>query len=240
MFRLFASLVIGGIGISTVLDSLVRGHFWIAVLFTALTAIVLIPGWGDLRKLFKAELGLAAADDQAMHAMKLAAEHARDAASYATALVSIRDTLSEGDNNKEALYIASDALAEMQDTATAIRFCFNWMTAIIHNANAHWWIDPATGENLRNARFVVPTKLMLTVSELSEAMEAHRKSLADDKLPQFDGFTVEMVDALFRIFDLAGSQRCGLGDAASAKLAYNATRADHTNAARLGTHGKAY
>lgn len=239
MLRLFASTVIGGVGIANTLDAAIGGYPWIAVLFAGLSAFVLIPAWLELRIIFAAKADLAEADKDITHLMKLSAEHARDAASYAAALMSIRDTLAEG-KDEAAWQIANDALAEMHDTTTAVRFCFNWMAAICHGASAHWWTDPATGENLRNARYVVPTKLMLTVSELAEAMEAHRKNLPDDKLPQFDGFTVEMADALIRIFDLAGSQKIELGEAAAAKMAFNATRADHTNAARLGTNGKAY
>lgn len=49
-------------------------------------------------------------------------------------------------------------------------------------------------------------QLMLIVSELSEALEADRKDLKDDKLEQYDGFDVELVDAQIRIMDYMGSK----------------------------------
>lgn len=49
-------------------------------------------------------------------------------------------------------------------------------------------------------------QLMLIVSELSEALEADRKDLKDDKLTQYDGFDVELVDAQIRIMDYMGSK----------------------------------
>lgn len=49
-------------------------------------------------------------------------------------------------------------------------------------------------------------QLMLIVSELSEALEADRKDLKDDKLSQYDGFDVELVDAQIRIMDYMGSR----------------------------------
>ena len=57
---------------------------------------------------------------------------------------------------------------------------------------AGWWPD---GEE-RN----VPTALMLCVSELSEAMEAHRKGIKDSHLPHRDGLEVELADLLIRVF----------------------------------------
>jgi hypothetical protein len=104
-------------------------------------------------------------------------------------------------------------------------------------ANDRWWRDPATGEEIpRN----VGEMLMLIVSEIAEAMEAHRKSLNDDKLPQFLGIEVELVDAMIRIFDLAGHLGYDLDGAYRAKMEYNRTRRDHTHEARLEANGKRY
>lgn len=50
-------------------------------------------------------------------------------------------------------------------------------------------------------------QLMLIVSELSEAMEADRKDLQDDHLPQYKGFDVELIDANIRILDFIGSNK---------------------------------
>ena len=50
-----------------------------------------------------------------------------------------------------------------------------------HAANISWWRDPRTGEPIiRNFGELIA----LCHSELSEALEGHRKNLMDDKLPQ--------------------------------------------------------
>lgn len=105
-----------------------------------------------------------------------------------------------------------------------------------------WWTDLKTDDlySAQAIRDMVPTKLMLTVSELSEAMEAHRKNLMDDKLTDREGLEVELADALIRIYDLGGALGYDLGAAMAAKLQYNASRSDHTLAARKGAGGKTY
>jgi nucleoside 2-deoxyribosyltransferase len=112
------------------------------------------------------------------------------------------------------------------------------MFARVHRANRKWWIDLETGQpKERNFGEL----LMLVVSELAEAMEGDRKSLPDDKLPQYEMRTVEIADALIRLFDMAGSGRYGeVADAFDDKMAYNACRIDHTAEHRLSQHGKKY
>ncbi len=66
--------------------------------------------------------------------------------------------------------------------------------------------------------------LMLIVSELSEALEAIRKDLMDDKLPEYKGEHVELVDALIRILDYAGGYGVDLDTILEKKLSFNATR----------------
>ena len=74
--------------------------------------------------------------------------------------------------------------------------------------------------------------LALVHSELSEALEAHRKNLMDDKLPHHKGTTVELADALIRIMDLGYGLGLPVAEAVAEKLAYNRTRPF--------MHGKAY
>jgi len=70
-------------------------------------------------------------------------------------------------------------------------------------------------------------KLMLTVSELSEAMESHRKhgfDETDEKCPQFTNIEIELADAVIRIMDLSAALKLRLGQAIVAKMAFNHTR----------------
>jgi NTP pyrophosphatase (non-canonical NTP hydrolase) len=104
-------------------------------------------------------------------------------------------------------------------------------------AKAGWYHDLKTGEVLERN---VGEMLMLIVSEISEAMEGHRKSLKDDKLPHRPMIEVELADAVIRICDLAGYLDLNLGEAIAEKLAFNATREDHKPENRAKEGGKAY
>ena len=105
---------------------------------------------------------------------------------------------------------------------------------------AGWWIDAKTSESITKNPYCFSNKLMLTVSELSEAMEGDRKSLMDDKLPHRPMREVELADAVIRIFDLAGAYEMDLGGAIAEKLAFNAIRPDHKREAREAAGGKTY
>lgn len=106
-----------------------------------------------------------------------------------------------------------------------------------HAANAKWWQDIKTGERIARNKGEL---LMLIVSEVSEAMEGERKNLMDDKLPHRKMAEVELVDALIRIFDYAGAFGYDLSGAYAEKMTFNATRHDHTHAARAAVGGKAF
>lgn len=86
----------------------------------------------------------------------------------------------------------------------------------------------------------VPTKLCLIHSEVSEAMEGHRKGLMDDKLPHRSMMEVELADAVIRILDLAGALGLDIEGALVEKSNYNLVRADHQLEARAAEHGKKY
>jgi NTP pyrophosphatase (non-canonical NTP hydrolase) len=104
-----------------------------------------------------------------------------------------------------------------------------------------WWTDIHTGETIFADRpHLVGEKLMLIVSEISEAMEGHRKNLMDDKLPHRKMIEVELADALIRICDLAGAMNLDLGAAVAEKMQFNATREDHKIENRKAVGGKAY
>lgn len=107
----------------------------------------------------------------------------------------------------------------------------------VHQANQKWWRDIHTGLPLdRN----VGELLMLCVSELSEALEGHRKNLMDDKLPHRKMFEVELADTIIRILDICGGMGLDLEGAYSEKMLYNAVRADHKIQNRLSENGKKY
>lgn len=118
---------------------------------------------------------------------------------------------------------------------------------------AGWWLHAATGLDLQRiitkpegaleellAGLLVTQKLCLTHSEVSEAMEGHRKGLKDDKLPHRDMLEVELADAVIRIADLAGALGLDLGGAIAEKMAFNAVRPDHKPEARAAAGGKSY
>lgn len=131
----------------------------------------------------------------------------------------------------------------------------NLLVNVCHGASARagWWTHLKTGLDLRKvinepqndlqvllASALVAQKLCLSHSELSEAMEGHRKGLMDDKLPHRTMLEVELSDCIIRICDLAGALNLDLGGALSEKLAYNAQRPDHKPEARAAEGGKAY
>lgn len=126
---------------------------------------------------------------------------------------------------------------------------------VCHKASrdAGWWTHRATGLNLIDvirapqdplqqvlAGALVAQQLCLSHSELSEAMEGHRKGLPDDKLPHRPMIEVELADAVIRIADLAGAMGLDLGGAIAEKLAFNAHRPDHKIENREAAGGKSY
>lgn len=174
--------------------------------------------------------------------------------------------------NTEAVNRAASAAHALCDDIQAFReFCtfavkdpcfvaafLNALAERIHadNVTAGWWTDPKTGDNILHTRNV-PEMLCLIHSEISEAMEGHRKNLMDDKLPHRPMLQVELVDAAIRIFDLAGSRMAiereyieaqapvevsenPFGDIFEEKRAFNRSREDHKLANRLKAGGKAF
>lgn len=118
-----------------------------------------------------------------------------------------------------------------------VKNTINTLASSVSQANQKWWQDPATGKPLQRN---VGEMLCLVHSEISEALEGHRKDLMDDKLPHRKMLEVELADAMIRILDISAGLGLDLGGAFEEKMAYNATRADHQHKARLAAGGKKY
>lgn len=110
---------------------------------------------------------------------------------------------------------------------------------IVHKTatDAGWYNDPATGMPIeRNFGEVVA----LMHSELSEALEAERKSLMDDKLPSRPGQEVEFADCVIRIFDTCAARGYDLAGAIIEKNRFNRSREDHKLENRRVAGGKKF
>lgn len=141
--------------------------------------------------------------------------------------------------------------------AEVVALAGNTLTHFCHQAAyaAGWWTHRGTGLDLRDvvrqdthhgpifdllAPALVSQKLTLIHSEISEAMEGHRKGLMDTHLPHRVLIEVELADAVIRIADLCGALGLNLGMAIAEKMVYNAQRADHKAEAREAAGGKVY
>ena len=110
-----------------------------------------------------------------------------------------------------------------------------------------WWTDMTSGQDMTSKGYPlikptrnVPELLCLVHSEISEAMEGHRKLLSDDHLKHRTMLEVELADAVIRIFDMSGGLGLDVAGAIAEKLAYNSTRADHKVENRRAVGGKKF
>lgn len=131
---------------------------------------------------------------------------------------------------------------EPKDMSTIENMAYNglrYAQSLAHATatNAGWYRDPATGKPVqRNVGEVIA----LMHSELSEALEAYRKDLMDDKLPDRPGIEVEFADCIIRILDTAAAMGLDLPGALIEKNRFNRARADHSLAARAQAGGKKF
>jgi NTP pyrophosphatase (non-canonical NTP hydrolase) len=117
----------------------------------------------------------------------------------------------------------------------AIRTFISDLSGIVHEFNLEWWLDPETKQPVKRN---VGETLMLIVSELGEAMEAHRRQARDSHLPHRPGLEVELADALIRLVDCCAGYRLDLAGAVCEKLRYNLLRSDHNLEERAKPGGK--
>lgn len=136
-------------------------------------------------------------------------------------------------------YPTSDSLSDI-DVRTLLHDQLFLLCQICHNDshNAGWYMDPKTGEAYTHD--VVPEKIALIHSEISEALEGHRKDKPDDHLPHRPSIEVELADAIIRIGDLAGRLKLDLAGAVIEKLRYNRSREDHKIENRAAAGGKKF
>ena len=112
------------------------------------------------------------------------------------------------------------------------------LQAVCHERarNAGWDAYYTTPAEYR--KYVISSMIALIHSEVSEALEAFRKTKRDDHLPHRQGVEVELADAVIRILDLGGCMDLDIIGALVEKLEYNASRPDHTREARAAEGGK--
>lgn len=89
------------------------------------------------------------------------------------------------------------------------RMTYHELSEKIHRQNvaAGWWTDLKTGGKLERN---FGEMLALVHSELSECWAGIANNLADDHLPQFAMYQVEIADACIRVFDMLGGLFAGL------------------------------
>lgn len=119
--------------------------------------------------------------------------------------------------------LASAAALAVDMTAESFTIHLDQQARLITNWMTHqgFWESDNFGE-----------KVALIHSELSEMLEANRKTLPSDHIPGFSGEEEKAADVLIRLLDMAGQRGWRLGEAYAAKMKMNFTRPFK--------HGKAY
>lgn len=148
--------------------------------------------------------------------------------------------MSEYDPEPESILEESRELFERRHAlrrAQMLAADFNEISEQVGRLNRHFYRDLETDKPIERN----PAELIaLMHSELSEMLEGVRKSTLDSHLTYLKAEEVELADLLIRAFDYAHYRKLDLSRAVIDKLAYNATRKDHTREARQAVHGKKF
>lgn len=98
----------------------------------------------------------------------------------------------------------------------------DWQTEVHETSKNHGWWEGANHN-------IIPEKLMLIVSEISEALEEYRNGRPLDEVyfsgtGKPEGFGVELADAVIRILDLASWLELDMEHLIDIKNEYNKSR----------------
>lgn len=104
-----------------------------------------------------------------------------------------------------------------------------------NSAMKGFWNEFTSAENAGDEsklRALINEKLLLVVSEITEAMEELRSGHKPEEIYTGDagkpeGFGVEVADALIRLFDLVGGLEIPIGDIVLQKMGYNSESRGH-------------
>lgn len=148
-------------------------------------------------------------------------------------LKTVQDIIDYLEDNGELVKVSGFDIPSDEEITEAIK---TLMIACHGNAwNAGWWHDLESGDVIERD---FGTIAALIHSEISEAFEAHRKDLMDDKLTHRKGLPTELHDGLIRIFDYLGRYHMHEPEITAEKMAFNKKRADHKPENRIKEGGK--
>lgn len=121
------------------------------------------------------------------------------------ALIFRGPTQYQSDDGKDE-YVEAHVLFDDVDTIKAL----DRLAVDVHKDTvaAGWWTNLKEGSR----QDMLETRnrgemLMLCVTELDEAIDAHSRGARDDKLPQYLGLHVELADCAIRLLDLIGAEQ---------------------------------